>query len=42
MDRAELLVNIITKGKRESYGTSLESEIIPNGNIMPLRENAKG
>jgi hypothetical protein len=39
MDGAELLVNIIIKGKRELYSTSLESGIIPNRDIILLRGN---
>jgi hypothetical protein len=41
MDRAELLVNIIIKGKRELYNISLKSGIIPNRDIILLKENTK-
>jgi hypothetical protein len=41
MDGAELLVNIIIKGKRELYNMSLESGIIPNGDIILLRGNTE-
>ena len=42
MDRVELLVNIIIKGKRKLYNISLESGIILNRGIILLRENTKG
>jgi hypothetical protein len=42
MDGTELLVNIIIKGKRELYGMSLESGIIPNGGIILPRGNTEG
>jgi hypothetical protein len=41
MDRVELLVNIIIKEKRELYNISLESGIIPNRDIILLKENTK-
>ena len=42
IDKAELLVNIIIKGKRKLYSISLEPEIILNGDIILLRENTEG
>jgi hypothetical protein len=41
MDRIELLINIIIKGKRELYSISLESGIIPNRDIILLRGNTE-
>jgi hypothetical protein len=42
MNRVELLVNIIIKGKRELYNISLESGIILNRDIILLKGNTKG
>jgi hypothetical protein len=42
MNGVELLINIIIKRKRELYGMSLESGIIPNRDIILLRGNTEG